>query len=67
MSNNTAFEQEIEERWVAEVEARQVYAGYQGLWQRLLRSRRSQEEPSYPFPDDFQVEDDEEQWTGTER
>lgn len=67
MSNNTAFEQGIEERWVAEVEARQACVGYQGLWRRLSMTKRSQEEPSYPFPDDFQVEDDEEQWTGTER
>jgi hypothetical protein len=65
MLNN--LEQEMEERLLAEVEARQMVTGYQGLWRRLLMSKRSQE-ACYPFPEqDDQVEDDEERWTGTER
>jgi hypothetical protein len=57
MRNNNNLKQELEKHWEAEVEARQAYVGYQGLRQRLLMARRSQE-PSYPFPEqDDKVEE----------
>lgn len=69
MFRNNNLEQQAEEHWEEEVEARQMVSGYQDIWRRLWKTKCNNSEPSYPYPEpeDCQEIDDEELWTGTEK